>query len=119
MSTPITKDQVVDVIKTVYDPEIPVNIFDLGLVYDIDIEEHEVNVVMTLTSPACPSAKEIPLTVEQRVVNKLGATKCLVHIVWNPPWGPHLISPEGKKMLGMDESTMPPPAEDWDDEPKH
>ena len=99
----ITKDEVVDVIKTIYDPEIPVNIYDLGLVYDIDVDGDEVNVVMTLTSPSCPSAKEIPLSIEQRVVSKLEAKKCLVHIIWTPPWGPHLISAEGKKLLGMEE----------------
>ena len=98
---PITKEQVVEVLKTVYDPEIPVNIHDLGLVYDVDIEDGEVNVVMTLTSPSCPSAREIPASVESRVMKTLGASKCLVHIVWSPPWGPHLISPQGKKILGI------------------
>jgi len=104
----LTKEQVVEVIKTVYDPEIPVNIYDLGLIYDVDIEEgsREVSVVMTLTSPACPSAREIPLQIEQRVTQTLQASKCLVHIVWSPPWGPHLISEKGRKVLGID---LPPP----------
>lgn len=106
-----SKEQVIDVLKTVYDPEIPVNVYDLGLVYDIDVEESEVNIVMTLTSPSCPSAKEIPLNMETKVCNVLGADKCLVHIVWNPPWNPQMISPEGKKVLGIDE-----PKEDEDDE---
>jgi metal-sulfur cluster biosynthetic enzyme len=104
---PITKEQVVEVIKTVYDPEIPVNIHDLGLVYDVDIDGNEVNVVMTLTSPSCPSAREIPASVESRVMKTLGATKCLVHIVWSPPWGPHLISATGKKILGIGDDTVP------------
>ena len=98
---PITKEQVVEVLKTVYDPEIPVNVHDLGLIYDVDIEQAEVNVVMTLTSPSCPSAREIPASIESRVMKTLGASKCLVHIVWSPPWGPHLISPQGKKILGI------------------
>jgi len=107
---PIVKEQVIEVLKTVYDPEIPVNIFDLGLVYDVDVDGNDVNVVMTLTSPACPSAREIPTSVETRVVKTLGASKCLVHIVWTPPWGPHLISPQGKKILGI--SDQPPPDDD-------
>ena len=99
----ITEEQVVDVIKTVYDPEIPVNIYDLGLIYEIDIEDKEVSVVMTLTSPSCPAAQELPDSVESRVVEKLDEIeKCRVHIVWDPPWNPQLISAEGKKMLGMD-----------------
>ena len=105
-----TKEQVIDVLKTVYDLGIPVNVYDLGLVYDVDIEESEVNIVMTLTSPSCPSAKEIPLNMENKVVSVLGAEKCMVHIVWNPPWGPQMISDAGKKVLGMDES-----ADDDDD----
>lgn len=109
----ITKDQVVDVLKTVYDPEIPVNIFDLGLVYDVDVEGREVSVVMTLTSPSCPSAREIPATVESRVVGSLQAEKCLVHIVWSPPWSPARMSTEAKKILGLDESGAPKLDEDF------
>ena len=97
------REPIVEAIRTVYDPEIPVNVYDLGLVYDIDVEGMEVNIVMTLTSPSCPSAKEIPLNMENKVVSVLAAEKCLVHIVWNPPWNPQMISPEGKKVLGMDE----------------
>ncbi|HET6163673.1 MAG TPA: iron-sulfur cluster assembly protein [Planctomycetota bacterium] len=100
-SSTITKEQVVEVLKTVYDPEIPVNVHDLGLIYDVDVDQSEVNVVMTLTSPSCPSAREIPASIESRVMKTLGASKCLVHIVWSPPWGPHLISPQGKKILGI------------------
>jgi len=100
-TTPITKDQVIEVLKTVFDPEIPVNVHDLGLIYDVDVDSSEVNVVMTLTSPSCPSAREIPASIESRVMKQLGASKCLVHIVWSPPWGPHLISPHGKKVLGI------------------
>ncbi len=111
-----TKEQVVECLKQVYDPEIPVNIYDLGLIYDVDVdsESSEVNVVMTLTSQACPAAGEIPRQVEQKVTGTLGADKCLVHLVWNPPWGPQLISPEGKKILGMpeeDAATTPPAGE--------
>ena len=107
----ITKEQVVEAIKTVYDPEIPVNVSDLGLIYDVDVDEEtsEVSVVMTLTSPACPSAREIPAQIEQRVTSTLDVPKCMVHVVWSPPWGPHLISEPARKILGIEE--VPPPPE--------
>ena len=115
-SEAFTKEQVIEVIKTVYDPEIPVNVFDLGLVYDVDIEDSEVNVVMTLTSPSCPSAQEIPRNVEHKITSMLGAEKCMVHIVWSPPWNPQMISPEGKKVLGMDDAPPSPAPEGEKDE---
>ena len=111
----ITKEQVVEVLKTVYDPEIPVNIHDLGLIYDVDVDGTEVNVVMTLTSQSCPSAQEIPASIESRVCSTLSVEKCLVHIVWSPPWTPALISPEAKKVLGLDD-TGAPSIDDEDDD---
>lgn len=108
------KEQVIEVLKTVYDPEIPVNVFDLGLVYDIDIEDGEVNVVMTLTSPSCPAAQEIPRNVEDKIKAVLAVEKCMVHIVWSPPWNPQMISPEGKKIMGIPETQGG--ADDLDDD---
>jgi FeS assembly SUF system protein len=115
-SSTFDKEQVVGVIKTIYDPEIPVNIFDLGLIYDVDVEDNEVNVVMTLTSPSCPSAQEIPRSVEHKVCNVLGAEKCMVHIVWSPPWNPQMISQEGKKILGIPPTDGAADDDDLDDD---
>ena len=98
-----TEEAVVEVLKAIYDPEIPVNIYDLGLIYEVDVEGSEVSVVMSLTSPSCPAAQEIPANVETKVLEKLeGVEKCRVHIVWEPAWTPQRISAEGKKILGLD-----------------
>ena len=98
----ITQEQVVVALRKVFDPEIPVNVYDLGLIYDVDVEGSEVHVVMTLTSPSCPAAQEIPNMIESQVLEDLPADKCRVHIVWQPPWTPQKIRPEGRKILGMD-----------------
>ena len=99
----ITEAQVVEVIKTIHDPEIPVNIFDLGLIYEVDVQGNDVSVVMSLTSPSCPAAQDLPDAIETRVCLSLDADRCDVHVVWDPPWSPERITPEGRKSLGMDE----------------
>jgi metal-sulfur cluster biosynthetic enzyme len=99
----VSKDDVVAVLRTVFDPEIPVNVYDLGLVYDVDVDGEEVHVVMTLTSPSCPSAAEIPDMVENKVLDGLAVRKCRVHIVWQPPWSAERITPEGRRILGLDD----------------
>jgi len=99
----IEKDAVMEILKQCYDPEIPVNIVDLGLVYDIDIDtESNVNVTMTLTAQGCPMSAHI----NQDVTDKLEAlddvNSAYVDIVWEPRWNPSMISPEGRKQLGME-----------------
>lgn len=96
-------------LKQVYDPEIPVNIVDLGLVYDIQVQDTTCKIEMTLTSQACPEARTIPEVVKRRVSAMRGIEDVEVKIVWEPAWTPHRISPEGRKILGMEEE---PPAED-------
>ena len=94
--------QVVEVLKTCYDPEVPVNIYELGLVYGIDIQaDHSVTVRMTLTSPMCPAAGTLPPEVQAKVSAIPGVASAKVDIVWDPPWNPQMISPEGKERLGM------------------
>ena len=94
-----TKEEVVSVIKSIYDPEIPVNIYDLGLIYKIETNPQEVQVQMTLTSQGCPSAKQIPDTVRSKIQTDLGVSNVRVDVVWDPPWHPSMISDEGKKKL--------------------
>ncbi len=109
--------QVIEALRTVYDPEIPVNIYDLGLIYGIDVGtpaggKAEVTVRMTLTSPNCPVAEKLPLEVESRIQSLEDVTKATVEIVWEPPWTPQLMSDAAKLELGMDEApphTSPPP----------
>ena len=84
----ITEEEVINVLKTIYDPEIPVNIYDLGLVYNIDIsEDNDIQVDMTLTSPACPVAETLPPMIEQAIKLQIPETKMsVVQVVWEPPW---------------------------------
>ena len=93
---------IVDAICTVFDPEIPVNIYELGLIYDVKIEASGVvTVVMTLTAPACPSAQMLPLEVESRVREVPGVTDVKVDVVWDPPWTPDRMSEAARLQLGM------------------
>ena len=96
------RDQVEGVLRTVYDPEIPVNIFDLGLVYEIKIGDRgEVKITMTLTAPACPAAGEIIHDVQQKVENVEGVVDCHVQLTFDPPWTKDMMSEEAKLELGF------------------
>jgi FeS assembly SUF system protein len=98
----ITETAVIDAISTVYDPEIPVNIYELGLIYTIDIlDEGKVKVEMTLTAPACPSAQELPEMVKEAVMGVAGVTDCEVETVWDPPWDQSRMSEEARLQLNM------------------
>jgi FeS assembly SUF system protein len=95
--------QVVEACRTVFDPEIPVNIYDLGLVYEVvgNEESGEVSIKMTLTSPACPVAGTLPGEVEQRVRDVQGVRDVKLELVWDPPWDKDMISDEVKLQLGI------------------
>jgi metal-sulfur cluster biosynthetic enzyme/rhodanese-related sulfurtransferase len=97
---PITESQVVAAIRECFDPEIPLNIYDLGLIYGIDIDASGIAVKMTLTSEACPSARTIPEDVKTRI-RSLGQDNVTVDVVWDPPWHPSRISADGKQKLGL------------------
>ncbi len=96
------KDAVIAALKTVFDPEIPVNIYDLGLIYDILIDETQhVDIKMTLTSPGCPVAQTFPGTVETAVNQVEGVRECTVELVWEPPWTQERMSEAARLELGM------------------
>jgi FeS assembly SUF system protein len=95
------KEQVVDALRTIYDPEIPVNIYELGLVYGIDANPEEVLIEMTLTSPGCPVAGSLPMEVKSRIREIEGVKSVRVELVWDPPWNPDMISEAGKLQLGI------------------
>ena len=96
------KPHVVEALSTVYDPEIPVDIYELGLVYDIVIDAQAVvHVTMTLTSPACPSAQQIPVEVANKVRAISGVTDADVQIVWDPPWSMEKMSDAARLQLGI------------------
>ena len=95
-------ERIVEALKTVYDPEIPVNIYELGLVYKVDVEDDDrVVVEMTLTSPHCPVAESLPAEVEAKVAAVAGVSGCEVKIVWDPPWTPSMMTEEAQLELGM------------------
>ena len=95
-------DEIVDALKTVYDPEIPADIYELGLIYKIDIaDDRSVKVDMSLTSPNCPSAQELPIMVENAVSSVAGVKETKVEVVWDPPWDPSRMSDEARLVLNM------------------
>lgn len=96
------RDQVIEVIRGIYDPEIPVNIYELGLIYDIDIDESQfINIKMTLTSPACPVAGTLPPEVEQKVGMVPGVSGAKVELVWDPPWDMSKMTEAAKLQLNL------------------
>jgi len=95
-------DDIVGALKTVYDPEIPADIYELGLIYRVDVDDDRVVTVdMTLTTPNCPSAAELPAQVEGAVAAVAGVREAKVNIVWDPPWDPSRMSDEARTVLNM------------------
>jgi FeS assembly SUF system protein len=98
----LLRDRIIDATKTCFDPEIPVNIFELGLIYTIDIDkEANVTIKMTLTSPMCPAAQSLPLEIKTKVEAVKGVKSALVQVVWEPRWDPSMMSEEAKLALNM------------------
>ena len=95
-------DRLIEQLKSVYDPEIPVDIYELGLIYDVEIsEDGDAVVTMTLTTPHCPVAESLPNEVELRVLSVPGIRDAVVNLVWTPPWDPSKMSDEARLELGM------------------
>ncbi len=96
-----TKDEVYEALHSCYDPEIPVNIVDLGLIYDVDINDDKVNVKMTLTAPGCGMGAMIASDAHKKILELPGVSEANVDLVWDPPWDPSRISDEAKQKLGI------------------
>ncbi|MDH3698122.1 MAG: DUF59 domain-containing protein [Flavobacteriaceae bacterium] len=95
-------DKIVRVLKTIFDPEIPVDIYELGLIYDVFVnEDYDVKILMTLTSPNCPVAESLPVEVEEKVKSIDAVKDATVEITFDPPWTQELISEEAKLELGL------------------
>ncbi|MEX0841898.1 MAG: SUF system Fe-S cluster assembly protein [Xanthobacteraceae bacterium] len=95
-------DDVIAALKTVYDPEIPADIYEIGLIYKIDIgDDRAVTVDMTLTTPNCPSAQELPKMVEDAVASVPGVREAKINVVWDPPWDPSRMTDEARLVLNM------------------
>ena len=96
------KEKVIECLQTIYDPEIPVNIYELGLIYEIDILPiNNVQIVMTLTAPGCPAAQELPVEVDQKVRVIEGVNDVHVSVVWDPPWDRSMMSEVAMLELGF------------------
>jgi FeS assembly SUF system protein len=96
------REKIIKVLKEIYDPEIPVNVYDLGLIYDLRIEDEGiVYIKMTLTSPGCPVAGLIVMQTEAAVREVEGVKDVKIELVWDPPWSPRMITPEGREQLKM------------------
>ena len=96
------RDEVIARLKTVFDPEIPVNIYELGLIYEVSVaEDGATQVIMTLTTPMCPAAEELPPEVETKARGVPGVTSVQLDLVWDPPWSPDMMSDAAKLDLGM------------------
>lgn len=98
----VIREQVIAALKTVFDPEIPVNIYDLGLIYEVAVQENnDIQIQMTLTSPGCPVAQTFPGTVEQAVNQVEGVNDCTVELVWDPPWTQERMTEAARLELGF------------------
>jgi FeS assembly SUF system protein len=103
MDNDVLKKKVIDCLQTIYDPEIPVSIYELGLVYEAEVlpPYNNVQIVMTLTAPSCPSAQDIPVEVEQKVRAIEGVNEVIVIVTWDPPWDSDMMSETAKLELGL------------------
>jgi len=97
----VTEEKIKEVLKTCFDPEIPVNIVDLGLIYGIDVKDGNVLIKMTLTALGCPLSSYINKDIETKIMSISGVKKVQIEVVWNPPWTPERMSKEAREMLGI------------------
>ena len=96
-------DQVIEALREVFDPEIPVNVYDLGLIYDLQVnDDNHVSVTMTLTAPGCGMGPYIAQNAEWRIAEVEGVEDVQVEMVFDPPWNPDMVTPEGRTLLGLD-----------------
>lgn len=98
----VVEAQVLEALRTCFDPEIPVNIYELGLIYNVNVEEGgTVTITMTLTSPHCPAAQSMPAEIEEKVKGISGVSDVKIDLVWDPPWDPSKMSEAARLQLGM------------------
>ena len=95
------REKIIEEIKKIYDPEIPVNIYELGLIYDVSVKENDVSVKMTLTTPNCPVAESLPKEVKDSIMNIEGVGKVDLDLVWDPPWDKSMMSEAAKLELNL------------------
>lgn len=100
----LLKERIIAVLGTIYDPEIPVDIYKLGLIYEINIDDDaNVNILMTVTAPNCPVADQLPMHVKEKVGTMMGVKKCKVELTFEPAWNPSMMTEEARAELGFDD----------------
>lgn len=97
----LNQDQIYESLKQIYDPEVGINIVDMGLIYGLDIEDHKISVIMTLTSPGCPVGPQILSQIDGALKALEGVEDVDVQVVWSPPWTPDMLSEEARDQLGI------------------
>lgn len=98
----MTEEDILNALRNVYDPEIPVNVVDLGLIYDVAVNDGKVAVKMTLTAPGCPMHTTISNDAREAIMKVVGVEEAHVEVVWDPPWNPDMMTPEAREQLGLD-----------------
>ena len=98
----VTEEKILEALKNVFDPEIPVNIVDLGLIYDVKVDGGKVGVKMTLTAPGCPMHTTISQSAKEAIMKVEGVADARVEVVWDPPWNPDMMTREAREQLGLD-----------------
>ena len=102
MDTEMLKQKIIECLQTIYDPEIPVNIYEFGLIYEVDVLPiNNIQIVMTLTAPSCPAAQSLPVEVDQKLRQIEGVNDVHVSVTWNPPWDRSMMSEAAQLELGM------------------
>lgn len=101
------KNKIIEIIQTIFDPEIPVDIYNLGLIYAIEYDDANIKIKMTLTSPGCPSAQELPVQVHDEIKTIFPDSKVVVELVWDPPWDSSRMSEEAQLTLDMFDMSVP------------
>ncbi|GEM_PF-70419 len=97
----LSKENVIEKLKQIFDPEIPVNIYDLGLIYEVQLSNKKISIRMSLTSKHCPAAQSLPAQIKEVISRMTGVEEVFVEVVWDPPWTRDMISPDGKDILGI------------------
>ena len=110
----INKKEVIEILKQCYDPEIPIDLWNLGLIYEIDIKEQDINITMSLTTPGCTMGQYMADDIKSKLENLQNVNKVSVDVVFDPPWQPEMMTNEGRKKLGFEPSEKNNNQQEWE-----
>ena len=110
----INKENIIEILKECYDPEIPIDLWNLGLIYEIDIKEQDINITMSLTTPGCTMGQYMADDIKSKLENLQNVNKVSVDVVFDPPWQPEMMTNEGRKKLGFEPSKKNNNQQEWE-----